>query len=373
VNNFPRFDPRKPFLDPGHLTEFTGISKKQTEIIIPPGGGRSLSIRFAAGTFAAPDRPGFRYRMADRDASWTDTGSQRFVELEDLPPGHYRFQVTAANCYGVWNTVPAEIDFYLAPFFYQTWSFYGFCGLVFASAFGGLQGYRARLNRRITRLEQEAALGRERSRIARDLHDDIGASLTQIAMASELARAHLAEGDAGEKDIEKEIEKLSRLARGAVENMSQIIWSTNPKFDTLAGLTAYMREYAAKSFPDSVEVRFEAPDWEEIHVSSEFRGNLFYFVKEALANALKHSSASLVFIQLAGDSAIFQMSITDNGKGFTKNERMLTSTGLDSMKKRALDLHGECEIVSEPGRGTAIRISVPLREHILRPAGSAKR
>ncbi len=324
---------------------------------IKNGNERALLLQFSSPRFSIHGSKTFEYRLKGLETNWTQsTVGKAFYAY--LPPGGYTFEVRAENANGLWSQ-PLSVPIRIPPLLTQRRDFYlftgGLCGVFLVT----LAEYRRRTRRQIQLLRERTVIAEERSRIARDLHDDIGASLTQIAMASEIARSQLT-GKEEEKAIEREMEKLSGLARGAVENMSHIIWSTNPKFDTLSSLIAYLREYTVKSLPESMEARFEGAIGEEIHVSSEFRANLFYLVKEALANILKHSAASTVLIQMKSDRGRLQIKIQDDGRGFVPNERMLSSTGLDSMKKRATDLHGEFNILSEAQKGTVIVVSIPL-------------
>jgi signal transduction histidine kinase/ligand-binding sensor domain-containing protein len=324
-------------------------------LAIKNGNERSLSFQFSSPRFSTHGTKPFEYRMNGLEKTWTQSISGK-AAYNYLPPGDYAFEVRASTPNGLWS--PAlSVPIHIKPLLTQRRDFYLVSGtlcLGFLAIFGA---YRQRIQNQMQILRQKAAVAEERSRIARDLHDDIGASLTQIAMASDQARSQLSiAGGAG-----KEIDKVSQLARNAVENMSQIIWSTNAKFDTLSSLIAYLREFASNFLPDSFHLHFQSfENGEDIHVSSEFRRNVFYILKEALANVLKHSCATSVTIQLLHEEKCLRIIITDNGKGFTKNERMLSSTGLDSMRKRAADLHGKIEIISNTGQGTTIHASFPL-------------
>ncbi|MDB6037704.1 MAG: Sensor histidine kinase [Verrucomicrobiales bacterium] len=325
------------------------------------GDVRSLTFQFSSPRFSVHGTKMFEYRLKGLEKNWTQSERGK-ASYNYLPPGDYFFEVRAASSNGHWSPILA-IPVQIQPLLTQRHDFYVVSGTLLIGFFALFGTYRRRVHRQMQVLRQRTAIAEERSRIARDLHDDIGASLTQIAMTSELAQARLTAGNGAGN----EIEKVSQLARGAVENMSQIIWSTNPKFDTLSGLSAYMREFASKFLPESIEVRFDAPDLEEIHVTSEFRANIFYLLKEAIANILKHSRASKVTIKLRNEAGVLDLNVIDNGIGFTQNQRMLISTGLDSMKKRAADLHGRIEVISEPGKGTTINVSFPLRDHTLLP------
>src|SRR5262249_29675464 len=147
--------------------------------------------RYTANSFAAPERVRFKYRLDgyDRDWHWDDD-NRRVAFYTNLRPGTYTFQVTACNNHGVWNTSPEAAVFLLAPYFWQTWEFYGLSGLAVVVAAIGWHLQRLHGARRLQQVEHQRAIEQERTRIARDLHDDIGASLTGVALQLEAVQRH---------------------------------------------------------------------------------------------------------------------------------------------------------------------------------------
>jgi len=328
-------------------------------IRVPPRRRHTVHIDYTTTSMIAPEKLCFRYCLEGRAPEWTEAGNQRFAVFDGLSPGRYRFLVTVGNARGVWNDRPVEFRFSIEPEFYQTWTFYSVCGVALVGVLGGLGDYRRKMTSRIARLEKETALAVERERMARDLHDDLGGSLTHIALRLDIMRSRV--GQSVEAD--QEMEKLSFFARAAIENIGQIIWATNPRFDSLASLTSYIREYASKHLAD--ESRFVCDigvaEGTGLHLNPEFRRHVFYTVKEALTNIAKHARAKNVALRIAEERGVLRIEIADDGIGFAPDSGLSTRTGLDSMRKRVAALGGQIEIDSKPGAGTTIRLAVPIR------------
>lgn len=329
-----------------------------SKLRLPPGRGNSLELRFTATTLVPSERVHFKYRLIGRDKDWIDLGTQRFVSLEDLPHGHYIFNVTACNRHGIWNENGAQFAFQLVPFFYETWTFYGLCAIGMALAAFGLQAYRLAVQRKILRLQHETALANERERIARDMHDDLGAGLTRIALLTEVARKQLPD----QHPAGASMEHVSGIARQVVDGISELIWVANPHFDTLANLVAYLREYAARFCAGaSIECRLEFPlQTPHFVLPADFRRQILLMLKEALNNVQKHSGATRVELLLALAGGHLELTVRDNGCGFKLQERSGSGHGLINMRQRAAALNGTCEIECAPGRGTALRFVLPL-------------
>ncbi len=329
------------------------------EFRVPAGHRHTVHIEYTCTSMMASEKVRFRHRLAGRGTEWSEPGEQRFADFDGLAPGRYRFLVMACNAHGVWSEQPAEFKFVIEPEFYQTWVFYGFGALGFAGLAGGFGVYRRGVNRRISRLEKEKAVAAERERMARDLHDDLGGSLTQIALRLEIARSRFGRAEV----LDHELAEMSSFARAAIENMGQIIWSANSRFDSVASLTAYIREYASKHlgeeivFTSNIAVREESG----VHLSPDFRRNLFYTVKEALTNIMKHARARNVTLQIEESTGGLSIEIADDGIGFAPVSGPSSRMGLESMRKRVDDLGGKITIDSAPGAGCRVRLTIPIR------------
>jgi signal transduction histidine kinase len=326
---------------------------------LPPGRGRVLEIRYTASSFRAPEKIQFKYRLEHSDSEWhVDNRNRRAALYTNLKPGAYRFQVFACSSQGVWNSAGDSFAFTLAPFFYQTETFYIACSVLLVALALGIQAFRLNVQRRLLRLEQEAALQRERARIARDMHDDLGANLTQIAILSEVTTRDWSHLDRAKSNVEK----ISATARKLVDNISELVWATNPGNDTLDNLAAYFREYAASYF-EGTAIRCHLdfpPAVPPIPVSSEMRRALFLVLKEAIQNAVKHSAANQVDISLSYAPPELRLSLRDNGRGFNVESVSRFSNGLQNMRRRVEAVQGFLEIQSSQGAGTSLEVRVRL-------------
>ena len=320
---------------------------------------RKLDIDFTALSYSAPANVHFRYRLLNVDADWIEARGVRAASYPRLPAGQHEFVVTACNHSGVWNEQGARLVFEVRPFFWQTWWFRLGALLGFTGAIAAVVRYVSfrRLRREMLRLEEQAALHKERARIAKDIHDDLGANLTQIALLGELAQQDRSAPDkAGRR-----IETISLTARQAIKSLDEIVWAVNPRNDTLPHLVDYASQFALDYLTVAgIRCRLDFPD--EIpqrEVSTDVRHNLFLVVKEALHNIVKHSGASEVRLRmtLTGDGLRFV--IEDNGRGFDQTPAEAGADGLRNMRQRVADVGGDCRIESQPGKGTAIAFDIP--------------
>ncbi len=203
---------------------------------LAPGRARVLEIHYTANSFAAPHRMRFKYQLAGHDQDWrSDDFAGRVAFYTNLRPGTYTFRVTACNNHGVWNETPAEFAFALAPYFWQTWLFYVLLGAGIVGLAAGVQGYRLRWQRRLLQAEQRQALADERSRIARDLHDDLGTALTGLALQVDVLRRAAHDGSALGNRLSDSAARIRALA----QHMREVVWTVNPRCDTVSSFASF--------------------------------------------------------------------------------------------------------------------------------------
>lgn len=333
---------------------------------IPPGRHR-LEFRFTGLSFVAPDKVRFRFRLMGVDPSWIDGGPERTAVYQYLPPGEYEFQVTACNNDGVWNPAVARAVFVIAPWFWQTWWFRSLTAVAAAGALaGGVAAVaRARLRRRLERLERQQAVERERARIAKDMHDELGASLTRITLLSQTARSELDDP----QSVAESLDRIYGTARELTRALDEIVWAVNPQHDTLDSLATYLGRFAQEFLAAArvrcrLDVPVHLPPWP---LTAEVRHNLFLAFKEALHNAVKHAGATEVRITLELSPQAFRLAVQDNGRGLTADALGSSNPrpqarhghGLTNIRQRLADIGGHCEILSQPGKGTRLVFIVP--------------
>jgi signal transduction histidine kinase/ligand-binding sensor domain-containing protein len=334
---------------------------------IPPGRHR-MEFQYTGLSFVAPEKVQFKCRLYPLETGWVDAGTKRVATYNYIPPGNYSFQVNACNNDGVWNETGASLAFEVLPYFWQTMWFHILGGLATVLAAGGVVWFdtRRRMRRRLERAERQRDIERERARIARDIHDDLGAQLTRITMMSESARSDL--DNPGRAMLG--LGQIYDTARELTRSMDEIVWAVSPRHDTLESLAAYLEKFAQDWLATAgIRCRLDLPvQFPEWHLTSELRHNVFLAFKEALHNAVKHSGASEVTIRLAVNGKSFELAIADNGRGFAAGEKKKTlpaaqgrtasGNGLENIRRRLVSVGGSCEIHSAPGAGTRVIFSV---------------
>jgi ligand-binding sensor domain-containing protein/signal transduction histidine kinase len=326
-------------------------------------GKHTLEFRYTGLSFDAPDRVRFRYRLEGLDQGWFEAGTRRAALYSSIPPGTYHFQVIACNGDGIWNEDGASLWLTVRRHFWQTWWFIGVLALVTVTMVAG--GVRVvekrRLQQHLKRLEQERVLERERTRIAQDLHDIMGAKLCRISFLSEHARRC----DGVPVELQEEMCAISDDSREVLQSLDEMVWAVNPQKDTLDHLVSYIGQYAQEYFRKTgIECELEIPDRVPVQpLSSQSRHHLFLAVHEALTNILKHSAATRARIVMTCRDTDFEIAISDNGTGFdpVSSESNSPSSaagfcnGLGNMRRRLGELDGRCVIKSRPGHGTTIQ------------------
>ncbi|MCW1921198.1 histidine kinase [Luteolibacter arcticus] len=326
---------------------------------LPPGLDR-LEIEFSGLYFAAPSRLRFRNRLGGVEEEWGTPGAERRVEYRNLAPGDYRFELAGSIGNGVWTPQPAMLDITLAPHFWQTAWFKILAGLLSLGLVAATARTieRARARRKIEELKREQAVQTERARIARDLHDDVGASLTQVALLSELADSDL---DAEPELARGHINEIFTTAKEVTRSLDEIVWAVNPAQDTLerfaAFLGTFVQNYARTA---GLNGRLDIPgDLPDLSLTSAIRHHLYLATKEALHNIVKHAGATEIRLRLIPGAKELKLVIEDNGRGLADSDRG-EGDGLDNLRKRLDQIGGTCTHRSAPGQGTTVEMLAPL-------------
>lgn len=331
---------------------------------------RKLEIRFGVLNLSSPERIHAKYRLDGFDTDWVTAAPNRVATYPRLPPAQYRFRVIASSGDGVTNEIGDAITLTVEPRWWQTAWFR--IGVLAIAALGVAWTVRVwshqRLRRRLDKLEREGAIERERRRIAQNIHDDLGASLTRISLLTQHARHENSSG-AGYFD------QIHRTASDITRTMDEIVWAVNPKYDDVENLAGYLGNFA-QSFLSvaGIRCRLDVPgELPPITLTSQTRHHLFLCCKETLNNVVKHAGADEVTISFAVRAPHLVISIADNGCGhdghvaagrvhgedrINGGHRAVSGTGLDSLRRRMTELGGRCDIHSVAGRGSTVTFTV---------------
>jgi signal transduction histidine kinase/ligand-binding sensor domain-containing protein len=332
----------------------------EQSITLPPGY-EQLDIRFTALNFSAPEQVRFKYWLEGHEAGWTDAGSERVARFPKLPPGTYHFHVTACNEDGIWNETGSTLDIVVQPYFWQTQTFRLAAIIFILGIVAAIVRYVStqKLERQLQSLQQREALERERARIARDLHDQIGANLTQVALLGEMAGAD--KDSPGE--IESHARQISQTARETTGALDEIVWAINPANDTLEGLANYACKHAQEYFAlAGLRCRADVPSQlPAVPIPPDVRHNVFLAFKEAVHNVVKHSQATEARIRLRLEPDKFILEIEDNGRGMGSQVAPQNRNGLRNMKKRMEDIRGQFWIGAAAEKGTIVRLTAPIK------------
>jgi signal transduction histidine kinase/ligand-binding sensor domain-containing protein len=340
----------------------TNLRNVRAPLRLPPSH-RHLEFDFTAIRFSDPENVYFRYQLAGFDNDWIDAGTRRSVDYTRLTAGDYEFRVEACIGEGPWSEMPATLALIVNPFFWQTWWFRLGVLSIFAISLIAIVRYILirRIQTQMRLLEQRAALDKERARIARDLHDELGSSLNYISMSlGDVGRL----GEARSEKFQTHLEKISQFAVRTVRSLDEIVWAVNPRNDSLRSLAEYVTQLASELFEDrNIRCRFHiAENLPQMELTPETRHDLFLAVKEALGNALVHAHATEVQLGIKTAGTNVEISIQDNGTGFNREEieQKAGSNGLKNMQQRMDAIGGSLVIRTKPGKGTTILLIVAV-------------
>jgi signal transduction histidine kinase/ligand-binding sensor domain-containing protein len=317
---------------------------------------RSLQFYFTGVCMTVPRKVQFRYKLERFDSDWRDGGFSREATYTNLPPGHYTFRVRAANNDGVWNNAGAELSFDLAPAWFQTLWFRLLCiaGVLLAAVY--FFRLRLRSARRMLRVRFEERM-EERTRIAQDLHDHLIQEMTGISMQLEAAD----ELTPSTADAKKPLQRALTLSRETIAGGRLTLHSLRQRPITGSALLEALRRTADAYPHHGARVEYEI-EGEERLFRSEVAEELCDLGQEALRNALKHAGNVAIRAQLRYSSSSLEMLVRDEGPGMTADVQRAGKPGhygLAGMRERATRIGGLFSIISGPGQGTSVLVSVP--------------
>jgi ligand-binding sensor domain-containing protein/two-component sensor histidine kinase len=307
-----------------------------------------FNVSFIALNLINANANKYAYKLEGLDNDWNYTNLHTAANYSNLSPGTYTFKVIAANNNGVWNSKGASLTIIVSPPFWQTWWFILLCAVAICAVIYLIYRYRLNAALRVERL---------RTRISTDLHDDIGSTLSSISILSDIVIHDAANGNS--KDMLYEIKENSV---NLMEKMDDIVWSINPRNDSLEKLLLRIKRFAAQLF-EAKNIEYEIDISENIHsfkLPMEIRQHLYLMIKEAINNIIKHSECTQanICIKCLHDNLLIK--IYDNGKGFNASE-ISYGNGLINLKERAANIHANLAVQSQVITGTEIKIELKIK------------
>ncbi len=352
----------------GLLKTFAAPTKTPMRL---PSDVRSLDVHFTALDLSAPEKIRFRHRLEASDQDWVvDSALTRDVHYPRLPYGNYTFRVQAGDADQTWFGNTVSFAFIVpTPLWRTPWALtlYGVALLALTGGAARLVSAR-RFRRRLAVIAAQQTMERERMRIARDMHDEIGSKLTKISFMTERVKREFQ----GQESVAKKLDSIAGTSRDLLQTLDEIVWAVNPHNDTLEHLAAYLGQYATEYLQNtSVECELHIPrGLPHYPLSAEARHNLFLAFEESLNNALKHGRATRVRVDMQLEPSRFDIIIQDNGQGFSVEAEPSANAngsvsrtggnGLPNMRQRLELLGGQCTVQSRPGHGTTVILSIPL-------------
>jgi signal transduction histidine kinase len=322
-----------------------------------------FEFHYTAMDFCVPESLRFRYKLEGVDEHWVEAGLRRVAYYGRLPAGHYRFRVMATSGAGDWREAanPLELTVVL-PLWQRPWVQVMAslaAAILVGASFRAVERVRAR--RMVRRMQAERALEQERRRIARDIHDDIGASLFSLTLLGEMTERK----PLSLEETKRQVGVMTAKARDLGRSMDEIVWAVNPRNDTLPSLVSFLQQFVSEYLePTPIRCRLDgASELPPVLLRSQARHNLFLAVKEAIHNVADHSGATEVWIRLHWADRVLRISVEDNGRGFDPAKAPCARNGLGNMRSRLEEIGGDCILESQPGQGCRVRFTLPIPNH----------
>ena len=327
-----------------------------TAAIYLPYSGNNITIQSGVIDYNTGGNNKIKYMVEEIDPDWKIADRDFNINYSGLPPGNYTFKATAANTDNIWNENYTTLNFSIAKPWWQSWWLRG--GLILGIAVFILllirSYYHRKLEKQKMEFEKQQAVEHERTRIATDMHDDLGAGLSTIRFLSEKVKRN-----SFSNITRDDINKMQLTSNELLEKMNEIIWAMNERNDSLEDLLFYTRYYAQEYCEENnLNCTISLPEnIPAIFVSGEMRRNIFLTVKESLHNIVKHAQAKTVDITVRINNAL-EIIIKDDGKGLGTVNKYVGGNGLKNMQKRMESVGGVLNI--ENGQGVSVSVKVPL-------------
>lgn len=326
-----------------------------------------LTFEFAALDFLDPGKIKYKYMLEGIDKNWILAGSKNQADYTNLPPGSYKFKVSATNSYGYWGSNPTVLAVIINPPFWQTTWFFT---IVTISVFIFLiVMHRVKVRKEITKsLELEKVKQKEnekvRKKAADDFHDELGHRLTKISLYSELVKRGY---EFNETENFTYVNKIGEISGNLSAGVRDFIWTLDPEKDSFFEVAVRLKDFGEELF-DKTGIAFRVDGISEnfgsIKLSMDFRRHIILIFKEAMNNIVKYAKCANVTLSFNIEGEIVQIRLKDDGIGFNKQTET-RGRGLKSMATRANSAGGKINILTSPGEGTAINLSCSISQLLI--------
>jgi len=340
----------------------TYLSNKQLTLqdeIVLSYSDNIFSIEFAALDYTAPKKNKYAYKLQGFKEDWIYTdASKRFATYTNLDPGEYIFRVKGSNSDGIWNEIGTSIRITITPPFWKTWWFNVLLFLTIGGGIAFLIMYRIRQHLKIKMIEKIAE-EKMRSKVAADFHDELGNRITKISLFSEILKSDKEKTSAKTREY---LNKINDNASNLYNETRDFIWHLDPKKDTLHDLAIRLKIFGDELFEETdTNFEFHTNDGiiKKIHLQMDWRQHILRIFKEAMHNALKYAESTNVKLNISATNGKALIELTDDGKGFDLSGES-DGEGLKNMKNRAEAIQSELNILSEPKKGSKIRLKINL-------------
>jgi signal transduction histidine kinase/ligand-binding sensor domain-containing protein len=337
------------------FTDFRVFNNSNSELLLNKAIRLRYNQNYFTIEFSAPEFAGnpveYSYMLEGVDKTWIDAGNRNSASYSNLEGGDYIFRVLATNKKGNYTGEYATLNITIIPPFWKRWWFFALAALMILAAIYGM--YRYRINELVKRQSI-------RNKIAQDLHDNVGSTLSSISVYSQVAKIYHQQHR--QEDLQQTLEKIGVTSSEMISEMNDIVWAINPRNDNMNVIIQRMESYARPLLQaKNIIFRFDYdPSLSHMHLPMEQRKNFYLIFKEAINNALKYSGCRNLYVSVSVNNSHVELKVQDDGKGFDITEmkalaaKSLSGNGLLNMKRRAADMKGECTIASKPGRGTTV-------------------
>lgn len=353
-NGFIFFNPdsikENNIIPPIYLTNLKVLEKNRVipdSLLELPHNENFLAFEFVALNYDVPEKNKYAYRLVGLDKDWIYSANRRYASYPGLAPGKYTFSVKASNNDGIWNEKGTSLTIVIRPPWWKTWWAYLLWAVIILALLYSIYYIR------ISRLKE---LLQVRNKIAHDLHDDVGSTLSSISIMSEMAKRTVP----GSSSVL--LEKIGNDAQLMQESMSDIVWAINPKNDRFENILQRMKIFSSEMLEArNIELTFSADETlNDVKLSMNARKDLYFIFKEAVTNIAKYTVCKNATVKISLRDKTVDLLVEDDGHGFDPTHQTLGGNGLYNMQKRAKDLKGALKIDSQKDRGTTVHLQFKI-------------